>query len=107
MILMTFFEKIKMAAAMKNAGSQAKYLNIMDFLFLYINCILSASAVIIPKTQILENSYRERSCFARARLSIMEWITGTKNIATIPPAKPLLYRFIPPYTMPTLSATDE
>ena len=37
----------------------------------------------------------------------MDWITGTRKIATIPPAKPLLYRFMPPYTIPTFSATEE
>ena len=39
-------------------------------------------------------SYRETSSFARARRSMNEWITGTMKIATIPPANPLLYKFM-------------
>ena len=35
-------------------------------------------------------SYREISLPALALLSMIEWITGTIKIATIPPAKPLL-----------------
>ena len=44
---------------------------------------------------------------ARALLSRMDWTTGTMKTATMPPAYPLLYRFMPPYTIPTFSATDE
>ena len=51
--------------------------------------------------------YRETSSFARALRSMIEWITGTMKIATIPPANPLLYKFMPPYTIPTFRATEE
>lgn len=51
--------------------------------------------------------YRDNPPLARALLSRMDWTTGTMKIATMPPAYPLLYRFIPPYTIPTFSATDE
>ena len=51
--------------------------------------------------------YSEISPFARALRSRMEWITGTMKIATIPPANPLLYKFMPPYTIPTFRATEE
>ena len=51
--------------------------------------------------------YREISPLARALRSRIEWITGTMKIATIPPANPLLYKFMPPYTIPTFKATEE
>ncbi len=51
--------------------------------------------------------YSEISPFALARRSRIEWITGTMKIATIPPANPLLYKFMPPYTIPTFKATEE
>ena len=74
---------------MKIAGSHATYLKIFFF------CIDPSPVygIIIHKNVSSANPkhiYRERSCFARARLSIIEWIIGTINIATIPPAKPLL-----------------
>ena len=34
--------------------------------------------------------YSDRPPRARALLSLMDWITGTRNMATRPPAKPLL-----------------
>ena len=51
--------------------------------------------------------YSEISPFALALRSRIEWITGTMKIATIPPANPLLYKFMPPYTIPTFRATEE
>ena len=51
--------------------------------------------------------YSEISPFALALRSRMEWITGTMKIATIPPANTLLYKFMPPYTIPTFKATEE
>ena len=51
--------------------------------------------------------YSEISPFALALRSRIEWITGTMKIATIPPANPLLYKFMPPYTIPTFKATEE
>ena len=51
--------------------------------------------------------YRISSFFIRLIRLRKERMTGTIKAATSPPANPLLYRFIPLYTIPTFNATEE